>query len=189
MNFRSSDLLQLSSEIIHRGCCLRFMAKGHSMHPFIKDGEVVVVKPIGIFEIKKGDVILYHTSLNMIAHRVIKRKRENNKIMLVTKGDSNLNFDTLVQENNILGKIIAIEKPNGTINLDCNKWYICNYMIAIYSLLFISIYKDVLLLKKVGDRNNRFIELTLKNLYIPFFLSLKLLTNLILFAQNIRLRI
>lgn len=166
MNFKSSDLLQLSSEIIHRGCCLRFMAKGHSMHPFIKDGEVVIVKPIGIFEIKKGDVILYHTSLNMIAHRVIKRKRENNKIMLVTKGDSNLNFDTLVQENNILGKIIAIEKPNGTINLDCNKWYICNYMIAI-----ISIYKDVLLLKKVSieDRNNRFIELTLKIFTFLFF--------------------
>ena len=187
VELQKEDLLQLSSDILDRGSCVRFIARGYSMHPFIKDGEVIIVKPVKIFEIMRGDVIFYHASQEMVAHRVIKKCRENDKIVLVTKGDSNFNFDSPFGEKNVMGKVIAIEKPNGTIMLDCKTWRIVNYMIARHSLLSLLIYRRICFLKRVviGNRENRFVYIGSKVLSISLSLFPELLINFLFTLQRI----
>ncbi len=119
MNCENIEFLELSNEILSKGNCLRFQAKGGSMHPFIKNGQIIQVRPAKIFEITSGDIIFYHGLDNrMIVHRVIKKCRENGRIVLLTKGDSASQFDEYVYPESILGKIVAIERNNKTIRTD-----------------------------------------------------------------------
>ena len=81
-----SDFLELSKEILKRGSFLRFRARGGSMYPFIRDGEVIIVKPAKVCEVKIGDIIFYCTSqARMVAHRVIKTCKKNGEMVLMTK--------------------------------------------------------------------------------------------------------
>lgn len=119
MNCKSSDFLELCTEILSRGNRLRFRACGRSMYPYIRDGDVIEVTQTGISEIRLGEVILYCTPhKKVIAHRVIKKYRENDEVILVTKGDSVFNLDQRVYEEQLLGKIIAVKRDGQYMRLD-----------------------------------------------------------------------
>ena len=89
------------------------------MYPFIRDGEVILVKPVKICEVRIGDIIFYCTSqARMVAHRVIKTCKKNGEMGLMTKGDFTPGFDPLVHSNNVLGKVVAVERKGKIIRLD-----------------------------------------------------------------------
>lgn len=116
---KRSDFVELSGQILGGGGYLRFRARGGSMHPFIRDGEVIEVKSTELSEMRIGDVILYCTSRGgMAAHRVIKKCRKNGEIVLMTKGDSTMGFDQPVYPKDVLGKVIAIERKGQIRRLD-----------------------------------------------------------------------
>lgn len=189
MNLNQDDFLELTNDILGRGNSLRFRVHGGSMHPFIKDGDVIEVKPVTISKIRLGDAIFYPTSWGMLrVHRAIKKHKKNGRVILMTKGDVGLNFDPPLQGDNIMGKVIAIEKSNVTINLNCKSWRIANYMIATYSLLPISIYKGICFLKRVliGNRKNRLIYLGSKVLFFSLSLPPKSLINFLCIMQRFK---
>ncbi len=70
--------IDVSKELLRRGQCVRFRAPGLSMYPMIKEGETITVVPIRSFEIKRGDILLYLVGKKVIAHRVVRIKREKN---------------------------------------------------------------------------------------------------------------
>jgi signal peptidase I len=165
--------------MLSKGYSLRFRAKGRSMHPFIRDGEVISVKPIKGSNIMIGDIIFYRALWGGIfAHRVIKKHRENNNMILITKGDANLNFDPPVHEDNIIGKVTAIEKNNVTIKLDSKILQLTNYIIATSSLLGGYLKEDV-----DGERNfslyilSFFPKFLLKTLFVGYKIKSKLKLN------------
>lgn len=116
---KRQEFLELSTEILGKGNNLRFRALGGSMHPFIKNGEVVEVKPVKSLGIKVGEVVFYRSSRGgMVAHRVIRKKAEKGKVILETKGDAVPNSDWWVYPEQILGKVVAIERNGGTLELN-----------------------------------------------------------------------
>lgn len=190
INLSKTDLSVLSNEIlVSKGASMRIRVGGESMNPFIKSGEIIEVKPVKISEIIIGDVVFCNASWGgMIAHRLAKKHRENNKMVLVTKGDSNLFFDTPVHGDSIIGKVIAIEKTSGTTNLESKTWRITNYVIARYSVLSLLIYRGICFLKGVliGNRENRFVYIGSKVLFFSLSLFPKLLINFLCFIQNLK---
>ena len=40
---KRTDFIELSKEVLDKGGCLRFRAGGGSMHPFVRDGDFLVV--------------------------------------------------------------------------------------------------------------------------------------------------
>jgi signal peptidase I len=80
--------IDVSTELLHRGQSVRFRAPGLSMHPAIKEGETITVAPISSFDIKRGDILLYIVGRKVIAHRVVRIKREKND----SKSHSSTNF-------------------------------------------------------------------------------------------------
>jgi len=59
------------------------------MRPFIRDGDFVVVSQIENSSIKRGDVVFYITSANkIIVHRVIKKYKKDNRMIMLIKGDA-----------------------------------------------------------------------------------------------------
>ncbi|MBM4128546.1 MAG: hypothetical protein FJ243_00330 [Nitrospira sp.] len=97
----------LVGDILANGSHCRFQAKGHSMSPFIKDGDVVTVSPLssspGI-----GNVIasIHPETKRLSIHRVIGKEGDSYLI----KGDNSSEADGLVEKGNILGYVTKVER-------------------------------------------------------------------------------
>ena len=87
-----------------------------SMEPSIKVYDVVVDVKVNANKIKEGDVITFISTSTLsegmtITHRVINVVETENGRKFRVQGDNNSTPDTsLVDESNILGKVIAIER-------------------------------------------------------------------------------
>ena len=151
MNRARIEFTELSQKILDRGVFLRFQAKGYSMFPAIKDGDILKVKPFKIKEIKLGEVIFYRTAgKRMVAHRVIKKIFQNDKLVLRTKGDFNINYEYVTLED-VLGLVIAIERNGRQINL--NKFHS-----RLMGILFSKVSPILRSLRKVASRLLRWVQ-------------------------------
>lgn len=111
-------LRELLFELLNEGKKVRFRAKGWSMYPSIRDGELVTVTPVGLGDIKAGDVLAYQNkkTKKIVVHRLINIRRPNTgpSAILLFAGDSSLCYDAPVYGSDyLLGKVIAVER-NGT---------------------------------------------------------------------------
>ena len=117
MRCNKIEFIELSKEILDKGCSLRFQANGSSMYPAIRDGDIINIEPVNEKEIKLGDVIFYRTNdIRMAAHRVINKFFQNGKSILVTEGDFNTGKEEVILRD-VLGKVKAIERNGRIINL------------------------------------------------------------------------
>lgn len=111
MNCDIFTFLELNQEILARGSMLRFQAKGGSMRPFIKDGDILEIEPIDSRKIRLGDVVFYQIAGgHAVIHRVIRRFLQDKKIFFITKGDSNPDCEEAVFMEKVLGRVTAIER-------------------------------------------------------------------------------
>jgi len=93
-------------QVLRRDGHLRITARGSSMMPFIRDGDVVGVTTTESTEVGVGDVICYETPPGkLFFHRVIGLAGDG----FVAKGDA-LAFTELVERAHVLGKVITVER-------------------------------------------------------------------------------
>jgi signal peptidase I len=110
---------KLLKSAIHKDGWINLPAYGNSMFPYIQQGDLCRFTPCDPALIKKGDVILFYSETGqLIAHRFVQKKTINNKQLFLFKGDTNLGFDQPIEEENILGRLISIEKQ--TIKITSN---------------------------------------------------------------------
>ena len=110
---------ELSADLLRHGHSVRFRAKGESMHPAIREGETITVEPVRPSGVRFADIILYRTEKAVIAHRVVSRQKtvRATKAFLV-RGDAAKDHDEPVAEDQILGKVVLVERGGRTIVLD-----------------------------------------------------------------------
>ncbi|MBN1814782.1 MAG: S24/S26 family peptidase [Anaerolineae bacterium] len=89
------------------------------MHPFIQDGDVLVVEPLYGQRPGIGDVLLCRGHQGRLyAHRLIRFARSHQDGgTLVTKGDSSRHFDRPIDPAGVLGRVTAIENGGGKVSL------------------------------------------------------------------------
>ena len=144
LDLKREDFAFITQQVLSRGKALRFRAKGGSMSPFIRNGDVVEVVPLK-GKINLGDVVFYHSSYgNPVIHRVIQRSKEN----IITKGDSVSNSDQPVLSKQVLGRVVAIEKNGWHIRLDSPMGRLLNILIAIMSPISFLTYPPFRLVKR-----------------------------------------
>jgi len=149
---------ELVTDLLKDGYNVRFNAPGHSMYPTILANEPVLVEPINPMEINKGDIILYRSNGNLIAHRVMGILKDNavneyftlieafssgadqvepkfvcktesvmasqepersgsaDKLFFILRGDASRTFDEPVKCDQVVGKVISIERNGTSIN-------------------------------------------------------------------------
>ena len=83
-----------------------------SMFPTLKPNDIIIVEPVGIDEINKGDIIAFdsHTEgIGIIAHRAVDIFEKEGKIGIDTKGD-HLDEPDLwtVYDENLVGIVTEI---------------------------------------------------------------------------------
>ena len=147
----NTDLFsELIEETLNRGHSVRFPAPGDSMYPTIRADETVVVEPIIASEVQLGDIILYHHSSGVVAHRVIRIVKKGDftsrlpgsssqsdltqssslspqpietqssalspQHCFTLRGDAAIKYDDPVCADQILGKVVSIERNGRRIN-------------------------------------------------------------------------
>lgn len=148
---KSEVFLAVAGGLLSRGHRVRFRAEGDSMHPAIRGGEAIVVEPVSPEHLKKGDIVLYLSGRGITAHRVVKilaggaaysleerelRSLEGNpssaallkrsapqvkRSFFVLRGDAPGSADEPVEQEQILGKVVAVERAGRSIDLDNQK--------------------------------------------------------------------
>ena len=88
-------------ELLGQGLSVRFQARGASMSPAIRDGDVVVVTPVIVSKLRKDDIVLAKTNEGFRLHRIVVADRERD--VFVTRGDCGEQDDPGLKGTQILG--------------------------------------------------------------------------------------
>ena len=102
-------LLELMQAVLAKGASFRFRARGWSMMPIIRDGDVITVAPQAQPLPGIGDVVAFvrPSSGHLVVHRVVARE----EAAVWIQGDSAADQpDELVPLGNLLGRVVRIER-------------------------------------------------------------------------------
>lgn len=110
MNEPRQKLSEAVKDLLRQGHTVELSAYGRSMIPYLRPGQKVQLAPVDMTQIVRGDLVAFHKADYLVVHRVHAVLSEKGTIHLLTKGDSNLNFDALVDEQNYLAKVIAVQR-------------------------------------------------------------------------------
>lgn len=107
-----STFLTTASKLLESGYKVRFVASGHSMSPIIKDGDFVTVEPLSE-ETRRRDIYLYQRDGRPIIHRLVSSRGGN----LIMRGDACSRDDEPVNQAQLLGRVIRIERAGHCFSL------------------------------------------------------------------------
>lgn len=109
-----SDIL--TQEVLAQGFCIRVKGRGFSMYPFVRTGDTLLIEPKTPAELNIGDIIFYRRSTGLyVAHRLIKK---NDSATLITKGDNLHYYDEPVPAEQVLGRVVSVERDGHYQSLD-----------------------------------------------------------------------
>ena len=113
----NQEIVALIKSTINKKGWIDLPAIGKSMFPYIHEGDIcrfIDKKPNFL---KTGEIVLfYNKNGQLVAHRLHKTFINHGEQSFLFKGDSNLGFDELVSESQIIGKLEYIHgriKHNG----------------------------------------------------------------------------
>ncbi|MGA7751397.1 MAG: C25 family cysteine peptidase [Candidatus Sulfotelmatobacter sp.] len=92
---------QVIRELFGKGLSARFQARGASMSPAIRDGDVVEVTPVIVSKLRKDDIVLGKTNEGFRLHRIVFADPERD--VFITRGDCGLQNDPGLTGSQILG--------------------------------------------------------------------------------------
>ena len=93
--------------MLERGLSVRFEARGCSMSPAIRDGEIVEVQPVEPARLRKNDIVLAKSDLGFRLHRIVMLDPQRD--IFVTRGDCGHENDSPISGAQILGLARAKE--------------------------------------------------------------------------------
>lgn len=104
-------IIELLEAVHEKGASFRFQARGYSMTPAIRDGDIITVAPLKNIKIGRGDVLAFrHPSRpHMLVHRVLRKKSR-----YFIKGDNTPEADGWIPAENILGIVTRVERQGKT---------------------------------------------------------------------------
>jgi len=98
---------------LQSGEVAKLQVNGSSMRPYIRTGDWVFVEGVPVNEIGYGDIVIVKRSQDVVAHRVIGSRERG----WVTKGDGAYQTDPFAESEDILGRVIGLERDGAAVDL------------------------------------------------------------------------
>jgi signal peptidase I len=138
-------LIELLRAVLDKGKPFRFRAKGVSMTPFVKDGDVITVSPFSGASPRMGDVVAFIRTATgkLVVHRMVGKSGDS----FLIKGDNVDHEGERVPEKNVLGRVVFVERNGQRVRLGLG---VERFVIAFLNQRG--------LLQKVGSRLWRFVR-------------------------------
>ncbi len=106
-------LRQLLEAVIEHGAPFRFRARGASMSPFIKDGDVITIVPLGGRAPRVGDVVAFARGPHLVVHRVVGQAAAGYMI----QGDGLSESKETARLSQIRGRVQSVERNGRPVRL------------------------------------------------------------------------
>ena len=132
-----SESILFFEDILAAGAGLRVKATGRSMLPFLRGGEILTIKKVPPSSLRMGDVIFFRRNPGgqAVVHRIVRKSGERETgFTFRTKGDALIGPDEPVSEQEILGKVCAVESGVRHANLEAGAWRAFSYLVAVIGL-------------------------------------------------------
>ena len=109
LRLESGGFESLADEVLSKGDNLRFRARGISMQPFIRDGDILEIQPNAGVQFRTTDIVLCKSPKgHLVAHRVIGTEIENGRGVLIIQGDALGQPDGNIDPGEVLGRVVAV---------------------------------------------------------------------------------
>jgi len=130
------NVLEIALDLCRRTKGQRYIPiTGHSMYPLIREGDQVLVL-LGWTGIQRGDVIVFRREGVLIAHRVMSIDKTDAGHVLITKGDNVPYFDPPLNDNQIVGRVLAVKRGSRQAPLNTAVWRALGWLIVVGTLSF-----------------------------------------------------
>ncbi len=108
LNLSNRGQMELLRALGERGVPLRTMVCGFSMHPFIRNRDVLTIAPLINRPPRTGEVVAFTHPVTgrLVIHRVTAKKGGR----WLLRGDNSLKADGLVGSGDILGSVVRVER-------------------------------------------------------------------------------
>jgi hypothetical protein len=114
----AASFASLGTEILLLGKSLRFRAGGSSMQPLVRNGDILLVRPLELSRLRVGDIILCCSQPGRIlAHRVVRRFRGPDGWSFQVQGDQVSQPDGIIPQAQVYGQVAAIERAGRHIDM------------------------------------------------------------------------
>jgi hypothetical protein len=138
----------LATEVMRSTGRLQFRATGLSMLPTLWPGDCLTIQSLKFEDAEAGDVVLCARSGRLFVHRITRKFYARPTNSLITRGDCMTEQDPPVKENDLLGKVIAIDRrgsrivPNRKVSAAQSliAWLLCHSSFFLRATLHL--YKD-----------------------------------------------
>jgi hypothetical protein len=115
LNLTNLGQMELLLAMSERGVPLRTRVCGFSMHPFIRDRDVLTIAPISNRPPRVGEVVAFShpVSCRLVIHRITAIKGSR----WLMRGDNSPVADGLVRTGAILGRVVRVERQGKEVRL------------------------------------------------------------------------
>ena len=107
--------LGLAADLLRSGRAVRMRALGSSMLPSIWPGDLLIVANCQPSEVVVGDIVCFVRERRFVIHRVARIHESEEKRVWVTRGDGMYREDEPIQQEQLLGRVVAIERSGRRI--------------------------------------------------------------------------
>jgi signal peptidase I len=125
-------------EELGSGKTIALRVSGKSMYPLIQHGDSIRIVKCAPGLLAIGDIITFNKKGIYFTHRVLWTMKKGKGIRLITKGDNEINADSPVSPDHILGKVVVIGRANRKLHLETPSWRFVNRLLGFFcrGLLF-----------------------------------------------------
>ena len=92
--------------------------RGSSMLPWVRPGDIAVIRRAGVMDVRCGDVVLIHRESRLFVHRLVKKHGSLESTTFLAKGDAHPGDDGIIEGQEILGRVMKIYRGKRRIDLD-----------------------------------------------------------------------
>ena len=89
--------------------------RGSSMLPWVRPGDIAVIRRASVTDVRCGDVVLIHRESRLFVHRLVKK---HSAARFLAKGDAHPGDDGIIEGQEILGRVMKIYRGKRRIDLD-----------------------------------------------------------------------
>jgi len=113
LRLSADSLTALMGDVLAKGKAFRFRAKGSSMSPFVKDGDVITVSPLRGRQPRTGEIVAFiHPKTGRAAvHRVVRAVAAG----FLLRGDNSQDADGVLPGERILGVLTEVVRDGKRI--------------------------------------------------------------------------
>ena len=114
---RLDDVAQISRLLEQQGR-ITLRVRGSSMLPWVRPGDVAIIRQAGIDDVRCGDVVLFKHESRLFVHRLVEKQGTLREARFLAKGDAHPGPDGIVDRDLVLGRVVRIYRGKKQIDMD-----------------------------------------------------------------------